>query len=279
MKNFYLLLVVFVLMATSGFSQNLLLNGGFEAGNDPNQSWRPLNWPQINSAPNAVWVGTVTPTATEEVVAFEGSNCFRIQSHTAGTHGYIYQEINTPVKGNYQFSFYANFALGTKSELKVEVIDKPKDGVVGAWTYLVKDSVSIKPKEWQKFTYDINYNGSATTENKLQIRFTVFVNKNDLDSKIFLDNVQFGVKGSQTSVSLSKVQDNFIASPVKDIIRFNNSLKDVNEVAIYSITGEQVFKSKSISSGGINVSQLKKGIYLISVKSNSKIHNQKFIKY
>lgn len=280
MKKVYFTLIFVAILAMNGFSQNQLLNGGFEEGNDPDENWRPLNWPQVNSEGNAVWVGIVTPDAPEEVEACEGVNCFRIQAHTPGASGYIYQEIESPDGDDYELSFKANFSLGIKSELKIEVINKPEDGVDGPWSYLVLDSISINPDEWQDFTYAIEYYGDMTKESKLQFKFTVTVDNNDLDSKIFLDNIQFGVKGSlQSAVNDQLLNKNFIATnPVYDMLRFNNNLDEINEISIYSISGKKVFTAVSNNFESIDLSHLNKGIYLIEAKSENSLQSQRFIK-
>ncbi|CAM1352642.1 MULTISPECIES: S8 family serine peptidase [Tenacibaculum] len=65
-------------------------------------------------------------------------------------------------------------------------------------------------------------------------------------------------------------------NPVKDhlIISFTDT---INEVIVYSVLGQEVYKNIS-NSNIINVSSLNKGVYILQIKSGRKIEKIKFIK-
>lgn len=66
-------------------------------------------------------------------------------------------------------------------------------------------------------------------------------------------------------------------NPVKDVLHVQGKSIDGSNFEIYHVTGALIQKGK-LTNGKINVSQLSKGIYVISVNNNGKKSTMKFIK-
>ena len=67
-------------------------------------------------------------------------------------------------------------------------------------------------------------------------------------------------------------------NPAQDLIRINTTAN--SSIAIYTVTGAMIKSVNSLSAGvqSINVSNLPKGNYMVTLKSNGQISHQKFIK-
>ncbi len=67
-------------------------------------------------------------------------------------------------------------------------------------------------------------------------------------------------------------------NPVKEYITIENNNRQIDEISIYSISGEKVSVMSKVESGRLNVSELKNGVYFISIKSGKQIKTQKIVK-
>lgn len=65
-------------------------------------------------------------------------------------------------------------------------------------------------------------------------------------------------------------------NPVKDVLNINTD-KKVNSIEIFSLTGQLIRKLDN-NSKQVNVSDLKKGVYLLRVKSEGKDESFKIVK-
>lgn len=86
-----------------------------------------------------------------------------------------------------------------------------------------------------------------------------------------------------TTGALASVNDEAISfftlspNPTNDVLNINSKVK-VEKFTIYNALGQVVSTNEDIINNSINVSNLKSGIYLISVENNNQVQTQRFIK-
>lgn len=87
---------------------------------------------------------------------------------------------------------------------------------------------------------------------------------------------------TENNIELNKIKFDLYPNPSQDIIKINNNNNNsiiTFDLKIYTIEGREVLaKNKINSNSEINVSNLKNGFYICSIKYNQKIKNLKFIK-
>lgn len=278
MKRTFTIISFFALCISVNIdAQNLLLNGNFEQGKDLQEDWRPVAWPQWQNAPGALWCGVVIDSA-EEVYAYEGNMCWRMQPHTAGTEGDISQEIASPDEGQYKLSLFAKIFGAPSFKFHVELINIPEE-TSGHWSYFVNQEVNISEGEWQNTTIDLNYADSVVA-GTLKLRIVVIVDENVLDSKLFLDSISLAVAPPVTAIN-PIIQESGIKiypNPVTSVLKISNINRNIQNIAIFDLSGKKVMSFNEITSQGINVSPLEKGLYIVSLKTASGTYSEKFLK-
>ena len=133
-------------------------------------------------------------------------------------------------------------------------------------------------------TSTISNTGDAITEmtltgygNKVQFAFYAFSDTSNEDNNFYIDNFRI----TSTALGISKnTLENFKLFPtvVKDEISFT-SQKIIDNFEVYNLIGQKVFSKKvNLNSANFNLSTLKRGVYIVKVKSGDSIGSYKIIK-
>lgn len=168
--------------------------------------------------------------------------------------------------------------------LKVEISDgcstsyqtvysKTKDALMTIPSPTNVNFVPQNASQWRKDSIDL----SSFRNQTVTIKFT---NVNGYENNIFLDNIGFRTVGLPAAL---KEQGYLIApNPVTDIvqIRLLETPEQLRRLAIYDINGRRVMY-ETVNKGNfyqMNLSSLPKGVYFITIETETLKHTQKIIK-
>lgn len=264
-------LITILMTGALNFSQNLIVNGGFEDGIET--GWLNAASGDDNSFNSAaVSAGAAFNTfSISSLEVVEGNKAGQLK-----TGGSAIRQVVTVTPGTYIVQFW--FAGSKPNFVVPAIITDWTTNAAGAnlvLTPLVADSGantgdntqygcqsssiddgSLSSWKEAKFSFQVD-------ETVTKVRFTYFLSTgNEIQ---FLDKVSIILDNKASVDDNSKLNFSVYPNPAKDILYFK-SLNTIVGADIYDITGKQVFKSKKIYNNSIDVSKLKSGIYVLRLK-------------
>ena len=180
-------------------------------------------------------------------------------------------------------TYYLNFDLALTKWNNMDA------ATLGADDYLALLVTSDNGTSWTELarwdsTSTLTPTGDAVTEialtgynNQTYFAFYAFSDTSNEDNDLFIDNFKI----TTTALGISKnTLENFNLFPtvVKDEISFT-SQKIIDNFEVYNLIGQKVFSKKvNLNSANFNLSTLKRGVYIVKVKSGDSIGSYKIIK-
>jgi len=96
-------------------------------------------------------------------------------------------------------------------------------------------------------------------------------------SKLTIDDLNFKTKANTTNNSELELMPLLSPNPTHGIINFNNSGNDIKSIAIYSVTGEVMYKTLGNVSQ-IDIAALKSAVYIVQIETDRKTYINKIVK-
>ncbi|MFA9214787.1 MAG: T9SS type A sorting domain-containing protein [Candidatus Methylacidiphilales bacterium] len=111
----------------------------------------------------------------------------------------------------------------------------------------------------------------GTPQFESNITFKCYTEPNGFNFKLVDDCNKVGVK------NVEQIIFEIYPNPVTDFLYFKNTKTPIENISIYNVFGELVYKKNHIESV-IDLQNIPTGIYFIEVKSNNEFYRQKIIK-
>jgi len=260
------LLILCLVVASSVQSQNLLQNPSFEqfSGNIPN-SWTITNGSSQKET-TTIKEGLASLNGLPESLSPFFAPAFRISQDFTLSDIEIY---------TLKFDYYIPGSVFTNNidQIGFELrLNNPADA------FFFPSPANLTPAfgEWKTVELDFKilaFRGSATST-VIKLTLAAGSSPGFTGTNAFFDNVIVAKKSTLTTTDFEK-QDNPILYISREEIKLNSGYKDSSYV-IYSLDGKAIKRGKNVSSDGIGISELSRGVYLL--KLNDLSTSVKFIK-
>ena len=218
----------------------------------------PGCWSNSNSLGS--WLISTTPTANS------GTNSLR---RTWNTNGWAFTPTAALTAGStYSFSY---FVMTNDTTVGYDITVAVGNGQSEAsMTQTLSTVTGYQGPSWTQFTYEF---APTVTGN---YAFGLHVTADFAPNGINFDDFKI-----DTVLGTSNFNDqafNFYPNPVKDILNLNYS-KDITNVAVYNLLGQQVVtKNVNSNQSQIDMSHLASGTYMVKITSNDQVKTIKVIK-
>jgi hypothetical protein len=254
--------IFFVLLLTlehNSFSQNLVVNPGFE-------TWETLTKP-------TGWTKADNCLSSNSVLNSGIYSC-RHEGGTSNTK-YLGQTLTVIPGRLYRFSFYYKTEIaGTGSGCRQWCYWKDSKGISitdPATEPLLRPAKSMKSEIWQQVSVDI-----VAPDTAFYFYLEVRTNQNSIaywDDFVFAENIT--TNNSEEKLSDIKIYPN----PAHDYLIINN-IQNLQRIDIQNITGTPVWSSNfsGEETVTITVSGFAEGLYIIRIRTSDKIITRKFIR-
>jgi hypothetical protein len=303
--TFTFLLSIFFISSDYGWSQNLILNGSAEEwdGSDnadafdmtPPLTIKNLAGETVDSPFRATWYNSDLDSYINAIYGSnEQPNSTADGNYVDGvkTRGYkfsqssrrMYQKIDVTVGTEYTFSMESRceaenvptevFILNTEipDETIVDAADPASQGEVDAYLEVTNNFNSSKGSATTNTFTTSTFNFTAST-NIVVIYMRSLLATSTTES--FYDNLSLVEANTASTENLSSVSLNLYPNPTSDIVHIGG-VDRVDAIRLYSINGQLVKKLTNANS--INLSNQKKGVYMVEVIVEGKTLVNKLIK-
>ena len=248
--------VLLINMSLLSFSQNLIVNPGFETWEKPN---KPAGW-------------TTAQSCLKDSVSI---NSGKYSSRHDGGTKYLGQTLTVAPGKQYRLSFFYKTAItGSGNGCRIWCYWKDSGGnnlTDVATDNILRPSKYLKSDTWQQFSIDIA-SPAGTALFYLEIR--TYAN-----STAWLDDFDFEENVSTYSPEEKDSDIKIYPNPANDYLRVN-SMTELKFVSIQSLSGI-IMWSSNLSGGesvSIPVSDFCNGIYIIRIRTQGKLITRKFVK-
>jgi len=303
--TFTFLLSIFFISSDYGWSQNLILNGSAEEWNasdnadafdmTPPLTIKNLAGETVDSPFRAIWYNSDLDSYINGAYGSnEQPNSTSDGNYVDGvkTRGYkfsqssrrMYQKIDVTVGTEYTFSMESRceaenvptevFILNTEipDETIVDAADPASQGEVDAYLEVTNNFNSSKGSATTNTFTTSTFNFTAST-NIVVIYMRSLLATSSTES--FYDNLSLVEANTASTENLSSVNLNLYPNPTSDIVHIGG-VDRVDAIHLYSINGQLVKKLTNTNS--INLSNQKKGVYMVEVIVEGKTLVNKLIK-
>jgi hypothetical protein len=303
--TFTFLLSIFFISSDYGWSQNLILNGSADEwdGSDnadafdmtPPQTIKNLAGETVDSPFRSIWYNSNLDSYINGAYgANEQPNSTSDGNYVNGvkTRGYkfsqdsrrMYQKIAVTTGKEYTFSMESRceaenvpteiFILNTEitNETSVDATDPTSENDVDAYLLVTDNFNSSKGSATTNTFTTSTFNFTAST-NIVVIYMRSLLATSDTES--FYDNLSLVEAKTASTEDLSSVSLNLYPNPTSDIVHIGG-VDRVDAIRLYSINGQLVKKLTNTNS--INLSNQKKGVYMVEVIVEGKKLVNKLIK-
>lgn len=303
--TFTFLLSIFFISSDYGWSQNLILNGSAEEWDasdnadafdmTPPLTIKNLAGETVDSPFRAIWYNSDLDSYINGAYGSnEQPNSTSDGNYVDGvkTRGYkfsqssrrMYQKIDVTVGTEYTFSMESRceaenvptevFILNTEipDETIVDAADPASQGEVDAYLEVTNNFNSSKGSATTNTFTTSTFNFTAST-NIVVIYMRSLLATSSTES--FYDNLSLVEANTASTENLSSVNLNLYPNPTSDIVHISG-VDRVDAIRLYSINGQLVKKLTNTNS--INLSNQKKGVYMVEVIVEGKTLVNKLIK-
>jgi len=225
--------------------------------------------------PDADW-----SQATKSIIQIDGRNILKLES----SNFYALQDLNNGVDFSMMDKLHIDYWTGSSEtasdggvvKLFVKLVDL--DSAEGGTKELLIDLGVMSNNTWNTVTIDLNsienVNFSLADVNQI-----MFDNTNE-GQTYYLDNWYFE-KTDNNTLNIADFSDNSFSvypNPVQNTL-FVNAGATVDNVSIFDLTGRQVLRAMpNAESFSLDVSNLNKGMYLVSLKAGDQEMTAKLVK-
>ena len=270
MKN--LTFILLVAISVHSFSQNSIPNSNFE-------SWVnetiPLDWQTTNQfiMPDTFNVIRTTDNFTGQF-ALQLSSILYFDMvipgvATLGTLdiGTTYGGIPFTERPSALTGFVKHPSLGDEIMLFVEFF---KNGnTIGSCYWSTTDSL----ESFTQFTAPVTFISNEIPDT---MNITMLTDPNKPGSRFIIDELAFEYDVTGLDELMKNITEIY-PNPAKDVVRIKTS-EAKSEVRFSDITGKDILSFESVPMSGIDISQLKKGLYIVTIETNNEVVTKKLIK-
>lgn len=256
MKN--ILLLLFTLATSSFFSQNLLVNGGFET---------------VSSSLPDNWVFDTGNFSIENNTVSEGSNSLKVIPATSDSGSLptsLFSQTFT-LSDTEEHTFTFNYYLeGSIIDNQISMLSFEFQNLNGSNAYFFTTGENFESgdfvyNQWTTITYTVKVlafiDGATSTDIKLSLRAGSFDFSVPEGTEIFLDdfNLDAGTLGINDNTI---IKQNSIVDYINNKSIYLKSNQKVLSYDIYTINGSQVISNSKLNSNSINLDFLNEGLYI-----------------
>jgi Secretion system C-terminal sorting domain len=280
MKNL-LLFFLFYLISSTGFGQNLIVEGGFEglpAGILTN-SFDIGIWGSSTTANNSVTVNNNMANART------GDKFLNMQADFRN----LRQKFTCVANTQYKLSvWYRNVVAGVLTTDAPYFSIRLSDGANnGNGTILQNAGVNVSgqvapfhdadAKIYNNFT--LTFNSGSNTELIFYCFNPARVPNTNTNNAVRIDDVSITVEGTSSTNELSQINFNFYPNPVKDQLFFSAD-KNIDKVELFNVNGQKVLQKElnNSKSSQLNMGDLTDGIYFLKAYANGGFDTYQVVK-
>jgi hypothetical protein len=250
-------IVLLLLLGHTSFSQNLVVNPGFETWGT---TTKPTDW-------------TTAQGCQKDEINIK-SGIFSCHQEGSSASKDLGQKFNINSLKQYRFSFFyktGTATTGNGCRVWCEWLDDNQAPINDPVSESVLHSGYMKSESWKQFSVDLTPPAGAGYFNLLVRSLP--------NSITYWDDFEF-TEGVPTKNYEEKLPEIIIyPSPARDYLNINN-MQTVRHIDILYITGTSIWSSdfSGEESVSIPVSGLSNGLYIIRIRTSEKIIIRKFIK-
>lgn len=251
--------VLLLALEPSAFSQNLIMNPGFE-------TWVKINKP-------SGW--TTAQNCLKDSINVNSGNYSSLHSGGTTTTSYLGQTINVLPGKEYRLLLYYKTGINTTGKGSriwcywKDIEDKSISDVLT--DDIMRPSQYLKSDTWQEFSIRVIAPPAA-------VAFYLEVRTNS-NSTVYWDDLRF-----EESVATFRPEEKFsdiliYPNPASNYLVISN-LQNIQHIDIQDLTGKNIFSSdfSGEQTVSITVSGFRDGLYIIRMRSSDKVITRKFIK-
>lgn len=283
MKSIILSLAIYSIIIIAN-SQNVIPNADFESWTQHSNYDSPNFWSNPNSTTASL---NIFPVTKESVIKHSGLHSVKIQSKsifgtpipgliTLGDFSVNIVTMQATISGGIEFTARPNSLKGyfqyepvSNDEAFIGILMLKKTGNIWDTIGTGQFRNSTRIVNWTEFSADITY---TSTENPTHMNIIIVssdINLPQPNSTLYIDNLRLTYPMSIDETNNNDIKI-FYSNDNLNII--NPKSHNIDIIEIYNLEGKLIFNQNinSFSENiNINVSGLKKGIYLIKYQTNS----------